>query len=492
MNLQELFNQAMKDEPEARVRNTKTAVRTLAKALGYDTPASCPEEAFQRPLKQLCTVVEQQIAGKGPHTIRNTKNYLSHLFRKADTAGLILLTPELPPPKFNPRKRPPRAGAEACSHHGFSLAHRDWPAPLQQEWERYYHWASAPLAADRPSKWRKKPITLAGHLHLLEGYFGYLAHVRHLTNLHFDHLFDAQLVSDFVHWHVNELRGRPTRMMQRLVMFLIMLARQYRPSPEFREQMRELQRTLGRPTPVYDKQEAWVSLDELRRVALALWPKRRLEDLRTHRGTPGSMYAARAAHALILRLWCYIPLRSRNIREMKLGENLYLAEGKWMLRFKGEQLKIAQKKGKENLLALPFPPDLVPLLQEYLQTWRPLLCVRDPDTQIVFPSKESGKAFQKNGLNASIKESVYRYTGKPFHPHLIRTIWATEYIRTTGDFYGAAVMLNDRLETVVANYSHVMEHGIAEKAYAWVNKQFAGPTAPALPSSAVPLKKEAA
>ncbi len=49
--------------------------------------------------------------------------------------------------------------------------------------------------------------------------------------------------------------------------------------------------------------------------------------------------------------------------------------------------------------------------------------------------------------------------------------WATEYIRNTGDFYGAAVMLNDTLHVVIKQYSHLMEHGIAEKTDRWIQQQ---------------------
>jgi hypothetical protein len=51
-------------------------------------------------------------------------------------------------------------------------------------------------------------------------------------------------------------------------------------------------------------------------------------------------------------------------------------------------------------------------------------------------------------------------------PHIIRSVWATEWIRKThGDFYTAAIMLNDRLETVIATYAHLLEEDVAEKAY---------------------------
>ena len=52
------------------------------------------------------------------------------------------------------------------------------------------------------------------------------------------------------------------------------------------------------------------------------------------------------------------------------------------------------------------------------------------------------------------KNTVYRYTGKHWNPHSTRSVWETEWIRKThGDFYTAAIRLNDRLETVITKYT---------------------------------------
>jgi hypothetical protein len=66
---------------------------------------------------------------------------------------------------------------------------------------------------------------------------------------------------------------------------------------------------------------------------------------------------------------------------------------------------------------------------------------------------------------------VYRYTGKNWHPHIIRTVWATEWLRNSGDFHTAAIMLNDRLETVISNYSHLLDEDVAEKAYRLIEER---------------------
>ena len=121
---------------------------------------------------------------------------------------------------------------------------------------------------------------------------------------------------------------------------------------------------------------------------------------------------------------------------------------------------------------LPFPATLVPVLEDYLTTWRPILCAVSarPENHVFLT--QHGQPYRLNPLGATVKNIVYRYTGKAWHPHLIRTVWATEWIRKThGDFYTVAFMLNDKLETVIANYAHLLEEDVAEKAYRLIDER---------------------
>ena len=80
---------------------------------------------------------------------------------------------------------------------------------------------------------------------------------------------------------------------------------------------------------------------------------------------------------------------------------------------------------------------------------------------------------RKHNLTRKCTTLVYRYTEKHWHPHTIRTVWTTEWIRKThGDFYTAAIMLNDRLETVIANYAHLLKDDMAEKAYRLIEERY--------------------
>ena len=171
----------------------------------------------------------------------------------------------------------------------------------------------------------------------------------------------------------------------------------------------------------------------------------------------------------MFRLWVFIPFRQRNMREMKLGDNLYHdAESKWRLTFRGDELKVGTKRGRINSFDQHFPEDLVPVLEEYLKIWRPILLSLSPhphQERHLFLTNR-GTPHERRNLTATTSRIIYRYTGKHWHPHIIRTVWATEYIRNThGDFYTASVMLNDRMETVIANYTHLLEEDVAEKAY---------------------------
>ena len=187
-------------------------------------------------------------------------------------------------------------------------------------------------------------------------------------------------------WHVNDCHNRVTLSIREFLTKLLALTRQYRPMPELRAQLVTLKKTLPIPPPTYNKADAWVSLVTLEDIARSLWPRKRPTDFRrSDHLHPGLRHAVHAGLSLMLRLWTYIPYRQRNMREMQLGYNLHKdPQGTWRLTFRGEQLKIAYKRGRPNVFDLPFPPKLVPLLEDYLITWRPLLLAKaaHPNTHV--------------------------------------------------------------------------------------------------------------
>lgn len=299
----------------------------------------------------------------------------------------------------------------------------------------------------------------------------------------FDHLFTSSLVRDYVHWHVNIKHHKATVWLHRSLACLKVLSHTYKPNKEFHDALLQLHSSLPRPTTTYNKEDAWLSLERLGQVATALWPKKQPQDY----PYGGSRHAVHAGLSLTLHLWCCIPYRQRNIREMALNKNLYRnAQGKWHIRFVGDQLKIATKDGKENVFDLPFPDHLIPLLEEYLNVWRPILLTRGATPSPLVFLNMNGEAYIDKTFAQHVSSNVYRFTGIAFHPHLIRSIWATEYIRKTGDLYGAAIMLNDKLETVVKTYAHLSHQGVAEKAYLAMQSSYNLVPLPASPRATAP------
>jgi site-specific recombinase XerD len=76
-----------------------------------------------------------------------------------------------------------------------------------------------------------------------------------------------------------------------------------------------------------------------------------------------------------------------------------------------------------------------------------------------------GIPFTAARLRTITKAIVYRYTGQCWHPHNVRTVWATEMILKGVDLGKVAKMLNDDLKTIIANYAHLLNQNVAEEVY---------------------------
>jgi hypothetical protein len=440
----------------------------LAKALTFPDPEHCSLDHLNQPVASLAQTVDAYLRtqDKSEYTIRNIKSNLRRLFRLAESHQLFTPLPVHLTPRYDCHARPPRRGTNREWARHYHLYVAQWPPDLQQAYHDFVTWATAPLVTGRDASLRKRESSMRSYRDAFEAYFGFLHYIRHLAPLTFDHLFDSTLITAFVHWHVNELHHRTTLAIRYHLQRFITLTKQYRPLPDVRTHLLALLRTLPLPHPLYNKEEAWVSMDTLERIGCELWPRSSLDELRQKPHNSGRKAAFYAGLSLMLRLWRYVPLRQRNMREMRLKDNLYQdVHGLWHITFRGDELKIATKRGKLNVFDVYFPETLVPVLEDYLRVWRPLLLTDDqPSSSRVFLASR-GVPYTEIRLRTTTKAIVYRYTGQCWHPHITRTVWTTEWIRNSGDFHTAAVMLNDRLDTVIARYTHLLEEDVAQKAY---------------------------
>lgn len=234
-----------------------------------------------------------------------------------------------------------------------------------------------------------------------------------------------------------------------------------------------------------DKARQWFTLAELEAVGLDLWAQAQRPVARGGgHARPGLNRALEAGRALMLRLLVRVPLRQRNLRELCLGRHLYRdPQGHWQLALVGEDLKIAKRRGRVNDFRLDVSahaPDLIPHLETYLARFRPRLPEAAADSHLWLTRR--GRPYTVGSVYAELRVAVDRRLGRHFYPHLIRTIWATEFINATGDFTTAAYMLNDRVETVLGRYQTLLDRDLQAKARAFL-RQALPPAAPLQGSS---------
>jgi hypothetical protein len=350
--------------------------------------------------------------------------------------------------KFKNRRR-----GRQYNRNPYGLPRRLWNDNLAREFDAYQKWCIQKLNLRRPPSLRQRPTTFKQSVVFFENYFGYLVNARgeDPVTLLLARVVDLERVEGYVMWHAEQRASGPSRHTQRSVGIFSRVARYYLKTPV--EQWMDLDnlRKMVTPAPVYDKRQKWVTLIDLEKIGLLEWPTRQ-ELKQAQTAYEKKFLAFRAQHSLFIRLLVRRPLRSRNIREMTLGKNLYQSDGQWLLEFQGEELKVGKHGHRMNVYKVKFPRDLVTDLNEFLNVWRPLLpgCQRDQ----VFTTW-TGQLYTHTALSVEFRKTVYAYTERATNIHLVRDIWATEFLIKTQDFITAADMLGDRVETVLARYAHL-------------------------------------
>jgi hypothetical protein len=462
MTLHELFAQVAPHVNPREVKDVHTSLRKLAHALGAADPRQCQSADYLRPLDDLHQRLAQYFATLATppsvHTVRNTRRNISLVFRRAQSLGLLQPLTALPPLSPQPsREDLQRASARSSPYRAhyqyqrqfYALPAAQWPPAIQAGWTAYTTRKRRTLRA----------CTLQRHTEYLAQYLGFLHTIHRDPLTAWEDLFALERIEAFVSWHTQRAGVRMTTHAHNTVKLLrtITVTLKLTHAPALTEYCRE----LPQPAPLHDKRYHWLSRTTLEQIALDLLAEARRPLTRgMDRHHPGLVRAILFQQALILRLLVRIPLRVRNICELQRERNLAQDDaGCWWLDFAGEELKVGRRRGRPNHFRPPFPEDLVPHLEEFLATRRPLL--RHAATAPWLFLTRAGNAYNPRALWQELRARVLQRTGKRFYPHLIRTIWATEYLTEhPGDVRGAAYWLNDTPETVLKRYHELgdVEH----------------------------------
>ena len=215
------------------------------------------------------------------------------------------------------------------------------------------------------------------------------------------------------------------------------------------------------PPPCTSNAIIWYPWPSWRRSLSPVWPKGapRSSPTGKTRGIHGAQRAGRFQRGVILKLLVRVPLRQRNVREMQLDRHLWkdTTTGHWHLEFAGDDLKIGSRGPEVNRYELnlsTYRPEFIPILEEWLTVHRPKL-PNAATSPFVFLTQRGNPHISKT-LHGDLSDAVAMRTGKRFYPHIVRTMWATEYLKETQDFQTAATMLGDQLRTVIATYYDVV------------------------------------
>lgn len=151
------------------------------------------------------------------------------------------------------------------------------------------------------------------------------------------------------------------------------------------------------------------------------------------------------------------PMRSRNLREMKIGPNIYKAADAWRLRFSEDETKAGEYNCR-------FPAVITPHLEFYVAEIRPYLAP-DGSGRELFLTK-SGKPIGRSDFWKVTKKAGCRIMGLPTNPHLFRYLTATAYLIRHPDraIQMQALLGHAVLETTLRYYVHVYSRVASQRA----------------------------
>jgi integrase len=465
--------------PASRAKDCRTSIKYLAAALGAASPETCPVDAACRDPDRWGAALDTHFAALagsgrtiGGTTRRNTRNNIRVVFRLAEAHGLLQapLPPQLlPRPRRDLFKRQqelttpyqstyrPQTGPR---HYGLPQA--QWPPDIQEGWRLYR------------TKCGHRETTFKSYANYLTTYLGYIRHVADRQPV-WEDLFDVPTLAAFHRWHATRLQRRSTCQARRVGVTLAAMARalEHPHAPALADWLKGLPPVV----PMHTKRLHWVSLAQLEEVAEACLAEGRLplvfqKDVRCS----GTHRASRFQVGLILKLLVRIPLRQRNVRELRRNQHLYQEQdGDWWLHLQGDDLKIGERQGQVNEYKVnltKYCPEILPLLEEFRTVFRP----RFPGaaTSPYLFLTHTGRPFTDTVLREALSCTVAMRTGKRFYPHLIRTIWATEHLKATQDYATAATMLGDTLAMAIKTYYNIVHEEQQAKAKAFLTTALQG------------------
>ncbi len=343
----------------------------------------------------------------------------------------------------------------------YGLNFEDWPEKTKKEFIKYGDWCTADFMPGRKRRYRQRVVSIEQNISTTSRIFGFAVNIDgySIDQVSPDLLFDKNFINSFFDWYINKRLGRLTVTAERTVAMLLSMARGHFDRPGAVSWLLELKQSIGHPEPIKNKKALIVSLHDLKRVADGIKEQRLrgISNARKRNTKPSLRHISSLVRdELVFRFLSLRPLRSKNIREMKLGKNLKNDAGSWYVEYSSDEMK------NNESFRISFPKDLVPLLEDYLENYRKNIYA-DSNCAWVFPSP-NGTHICASTVQRIITNNTRRILNMHIYPHLMRDIAAYWYIKEFGDYLTVSKLLGHKDINVTINlYSNFDANDAAEK-----------------------------
>jgi hypothetical protein len=365
----------------------------------------------------------------------------------------------------------------------FRIAFENLPEPLRSEVTQLLDWKVAEFSRGRPERNRHRPVTAKNFRDLLCRIVGFLERVQRKRVASLKELLTEDNLRDFVEWSINKRKVKGYY----FISWFGMLYSSVRMYPGLKGTDFSWLGKLIEELPVKDaegqkqaaKKRKWVDYEIVFQIPARIRAERLALKSQTSRGA-----ALLCRNELLMTWLTTLPWRQRNLRECKLGHqehggNLFkerlseastIAKPRWVEDALNENRQDAfwqflfrpdETKTSHRVHSL-LPRQLIPILEEYLERYRPLL-VNGEDPQTLFLN-DAGRPISSEGIFTIVGNITYQCVRRRINPHLFRDIFAVRWLEKNPEDYLSVskILWHRNIQTTLRIYGRNFDesHGV--------------------------------
>lgn len=168
--------------------------------------------------------------------------------------------------------------------------------------------------------------------------------------------------------------------------------------------------------------------------------------------------ARQVRNGLMVAMLGFHPIRRKNFAALAIGRSLVRIRGRWWIVLSASETK--EKRADER----PVNELLTPIIDRYLDQYRPVLARTDYPPSALWLSANDGKPISDKQVAVVIRASTFSTVGIAVSPHLFRTSAASAAAVYGGDnpYLGSAVLHNADPRVTLEHYNRATSLTAAE------------------------------